>query len=92
MQHVYSDIAKTLHMPKPSAPWNGDVALPVRTLDARLSFVEVDVVPLERHHLAAPESGLAAGTFRVGLVGSSSHRHTLAIVFDEITPLKTIGA
>ncbi len=44
------------YVPQPSSFGGRHLALPIRTFHTQLPFVEIDVPPFERHHLAAAES------------------------------------
>jgi hypothetical protein len=41
-------------------PSVGDLPLPIRPLHTDLALLQVDILPVERHHLATPEPGFAA--------------------------------
>jgi hypothetical protein len=47
-------------VPESAALRNGDVAFPIGPFDAQLPFVEIDVLILERHHLAPPQACFSA--------------------------------
>ena len=48
------------HVAQPSTLRRLDLAVPVRPRDTQLPLREIDVAPLERDHLAAPQPGLTA--------------------------------
>ena len=48
------------HVAQPSTLRRSHLAVPVRPLDAQLPLREIDVAPLERDHLAAPQPRLTA--------------------------------
>jgi hypothetical protein len=48
------------HIAQPSTFGHRDVTFPVRALHAQLPLVQIDIAPLQRHHLATPQSGVAS--------------------------------
>ncbi len=48
------------HVAQPAAIGGRDVTLPVRPLHAQSPFPQIHVAPFQRHHLAAPQSRVAA--------------------------------
>ncbi len=48
------------YVPEPSSFRRRHMTFPVGSLDAELTFVEVNICPVEGHHLAAPEPTLTA--------------------------------
>ena len=65
---------------------NRDVVLPLRPLGVELSFREVNVVPLQRHHLAAPKSGFTAepdGQVGIWIRTSRFHRPLVFLEIEE---------